>query len=71
MRYVLKGERMKKELIIPKKKLNAEEYVHFTLRTSNENIEKIEELSAKTNCSRNYIINIFIEYGLDNYEIIE
>lgn len=44
-----------------------DKYKIFSLRTKEKTILKIEEISQETNRSRNEIINILIEYALENY----
>lgn len=59
---------MEKELTVIKKELKGEEkYKTFSLRTEKKTVLKIEEIAFETNRSRNEIINILIEYALENY----
>lgn len=40
----------------------------FSVRLKEETIRRIDELSVKTERSRNELINMLLEYGLDNCE---
>lgn len=61
---------MKEKLIINKKSLKGEDgYKTFSIRIKDETVEKLEELSQKTNRSRNELINILIDYAIDNCEV--
>ena len=44
-------------------------YKVFSVRVKEETIEKLDELSAATNRSRNELINIILEFGIENCEI--
>lgn len=46
-------------------------YKVFSVRVKEETIEKLDELSAATNRSRNELINLILEYGIENCEIKE
>ncbi len=55
------------ELIIEKKILKGDDgYKIFSLRVKEETVDKLEKLSQQTNRSRNELVNIFVEYGLEN-----
>ena len=41
----------------------------FSIRVKDETIEKLDELVKITKRSRNELINMMIEYGLENYTI--
>lgn len=61
---------MKEKLIITKKRLKGEDgHKVFSVRLKDETIEALDKISAETNRSRNELINIFIEYGINNVEI--
>lgn len=61
---------MKEKLIIKKKSLKGEDgYKVFSVRIKEETIEKLEKIAKETNRSRNEIINIFIDFAIDNCEI--
>lgn len=46
-------------------------YKTFSVRIKEETVEKLEEISQQTNCSRNELINIMLEFGIENCEIKE
>lgn len=58
------------KLRITKKKPNSvgDGYVTFSIRIKEETADKLEELSIETNRSRNELINLILEFGLDNCE---
>ncbi len=61
---------MRDEIIINKKALIGEDgYRTFSLRIKEETVNRLENLSQETNRSRNELITIFIEYGLDHFII--
>lgn len=43
----------------------------FSVRIKEETAEKLDKLAAETNRSRNELINIILEYGVENCEITE
>lgn len=45
-------------------------YKTFSVRIKEETVKALDEIAAKTNRSRNDVINIFLEYGVENSEII-
>ena len=61
---------MKERLIIKKKTLKGEDgYKTFSIRIKEETVLRLDELSEKTNRSRNELINILIDYAIDNCEV--
>lgn len=46
-------------------------YKTFSVRIKEEIVEKLEEISQQTNRSRNELINIMLEFGIENCEIKE
>ncbi|MBQ9977199.1 MAG: CopG family transcriptional regulator [Clostridia bacterium] len=61
---------MKEKLIINKKGLKGDDgYKTFSIRIKEETVARIEDLSQKTNRSRNELINILIDYAVDNCEV--
>lgn len=58
---------MEKFLIIPKE----DKAVTMTIRIDRALQERYNELSAKTNRSRNELIGLALQYALDNMEIQE
>ncbi len=64
---------MAKKLEITKKSsVKGEDgYKVFSVRVKEEIIEKLDELSSATNRSRNELINMMLEFGVNNCEIKE
>lgn len=61
---------MKEKLIISKKSLKGEDgYKTFSIRIKDETVASLDELSAKTNRSRNELINILLDYAIKNSEV--
>lgn len=62
---------MAKKLEITKKSsVKGEDgYKVFSVRVKEETIEKLDKLSAATNRSRNELINLILEFGVENCEI--
>lgn len=61
---------MKEKLIINKKSLKGEDgYKTFSIRIKEETVARLDKLSAETNRSRNELINILIDYAIDNCEV--
>ena len=61
---------MEDKLIIPKKSLKGEDgYKTFSIRVKEQTVEKLDDLSKNTNRSRNELINILLEYALENCEV--
>ncbi|MCM1552129.1 MAG: ribbon-helix-helix domain-containing protein [Butyrivibrio sp.] len=58
---------MQKFVVTPKE----DKAVTMTIRIDRELQEKYNELSAKTNRSRNELIGLALQYALDNMEIQE
>ena len=44
-------------------------YKVFSVRVKDETVEKLEQLSRETNRSRNELINIILEFGLENCQV--
>ncbi|MBE7034251.1 MAG: ribbon-helix-helix protein, CopG family [Ruminococcaceae bacterium] len=58
---------MEEKLIINKKNLKGEDgYKTFSVRLKDETVKQLNDLSEQTNRSRNELINILLEYALDN-----
>ncbi len=58
---------MKEKLIINKKTLKGEDgYKTFSIRIKDETVARLEGLSKATGRSRNELINILIDYAIDN-----
>lgn len=61
---------MKEKLIINKKSLKGEDgYKTFSIRIKEETVAKLDRLSDETNRSRNELINILLDYAIDNSEV--
>ncbi|MBR2319821.1 MAG: ribbon-helix-helix protein, CopG family [Clostridia bacterium] len=61
---------MKEKLIIKKKGLKGEDgYKTFSIRIKEETVANLEALAEQTNRSRNEIINILLDYAIDNCEV--
>lgn len=60
----------KKIQLKPRPPKGEDGYKIFSIRIKDEMVEALEEIVRKTGISRNEIISTFIEFGLDNYEII-
>lgn len=61
---------MKDKLIIKKKSLKGEDgYKTFSIRIKDETVARLDDLSKETNRSRNELINILIDYAIDNCEV--
>lgn len=46
-------------------------YKVFSVRIKDETVDMLEDIAKKTNRSRNELINMMLEFGIDNCEIIE
>ena len=58
---------MKEKLIINKKPLKGEDgYKTFSIRIKDETVQNLEHLSQATNRSRNELINILLDYAIEN-----
>lgn len=62
---------MAKKLEITKKSAvkGDDGYKVFSVRIKDETVEQLEKLSKATNRSRNELINIILEFGIENCEI--
>ncbi len=45
-------------------------YKVFSVRIKDETVDKLEDIAKKTNRSRNELINMMLEFGIENCEII-
>ena len=58
---------MKDKLVISKKALKGEDgYKTFSIRIKEETVMKLDVLADTTNRSRNELINILLDYAIDN-----
>ncbi len=61
---------MKEKLIINKKSLKGEDgYKTFSIRIKEETVANLEQLVEQTNRSRNELINILLDYAINNCEV--
>ena len=61
---------MKEKLIINKKGLKGEDgYKTFSIRIKDETVANLDKLSEQTNRSRNELINILLDYAIENSEV--
>ena len=58
-------------IIQPKRPKGEDGYRTFSVRIKEELVSRLEELSAKSGHSRNELIALLLEYGLDHCEIGE
>ncbi len=62
--------RVKEKLVISKKSLKGEDgYKTFSIRIKDETVAKLDNLSKESNRSRNELINILLDYAIENCEI--
>ena len=58
------------EKLILKKKLKGEDgYKTFSIRIKEETVERLDELSAVTNRSRNELINVLLDFAIEHCEV--
>ena len=61
---------MKEKLIINKKGLKGEDgYKTFSIRIKEETVSNLDKLAEQTNRSRNELINILLDYAINNCEV--
>ena len=61
---------MKEKLIINKKSLRGEDgYKTFSIRIKDETVANLDRLAQQTNRSRNELINILLDYAIENSEV--
>lgn len=46
-------------------------YRTFSVRIKEETIKKLEDIADRTNRSRNELVNLLLEFGVENCEIVE
>ncbi len=62
---------MKDKLIINKKGLKGEDgYKTFSVRLKDETVDKLNALADETNRSRNELINILLDFAIENSKVI-
>lgn len=61
---------MKEKLIINKKPLKGDDgYRTFSIRIREETVIRLETIAQETNHSRNELINILLDYAIENSEV--
>lgn len=61
---------VKEKLIISKKSLKGDDgYKTFSIRIKDETVAKLDKLAELTNRSRNELINILLDYAIENSEV--
>ncbi len=61
---------MKDKLIINKKSLKGEDgYKTFSIRIKDETVSRLDNLAKETNRSRNELVNILLDYAMNNCEV--
>jgi len=61
---------MEDKLIINKKNLKGDDgYKTFSVRIKEETVAKLNKLSEETNRSRNELINILLDYAINNSKV--
>ncbi len=61
---------MENKLVINKKNLKGEDgYKTFSIRIKENTVIKLNKLSEETNRSRNELINILLDYAIDNSKV--
>ena len=61
---------VKEKLIINKKPMKGEDgYKTFSIRIKEATVDNLDALSKQTGRSRNELINILIDYAIDNCEV--
>lgn len=61
---------MKEKLIINKKSLKGEDgYKTFSIRIKDETVLNLDKLAKQTSRSRNELINILLDYAIENSEV--
>ncbi|MBQ7936006.1 MAG: CopG family transcriptional regulator [Clostridia bacterium] len=61
---------MKEKLVINKKTLKGEDgYKTFSIRIKDEMVKELDDLSKATNRSRNELINILLDFAIENCEV--
>ena len=58
-----------KKLIISKRMKGEDGHKVFSIRIKEETVAKLDDLSSKTNRSRNDLINLLLDYAIDHCEV--
>ena len=69
---MLKNEKLQisKKNLLPKKLRGDDGHKVFSVRVKNETVAELDKIALKTDRSRNELINIFLNYCVENCEII-
>ena len=59
----------KEKLIITKRPKGEDGHKVFSIRVKDDTVERLDELAAKTNRSRNDLINLLLDYATDYREV--
>ena len=67
----VRGDNVDKKLQISRRSgIKGEDgYKTFSVRIKDTTVEELEKIAAETNRSRNEIINMMLDFGIENYEI--
>lgn len=61
---------MKEKLVIRKKPLKGEDgFKTFSIRIKDETVSSLDEIAKATNRSRNELINMLLDYAIQNCEV--
>lgn len=61
---------MEEKLIIKKRRLKGDDgYKTFSIRIKEDTVTKLNKLSEQTNRSRNELINILLDFAIDNCQV--
>ena len=63
----MRGDEMKEDNLIikPKKAKGEDGYKTFSIRIKEDTVARIDEISAKTERSRNELIGLFLEFAIE------
>lgn len=60
---------MANEKLIIQKRLGEDGFKNFSIRIPNETVQKLDEIAQSANVSRNELIQIMLDYAIENCEI--
>lgn len=70
--YVRGGKMIKKLQISKRSNIKGDDgYKVFSVRIKDETVERLEQIAQETNRSRNELINMMLEFGIENCEITD
>lgn len=58
-------------IIKPKRKRGEDGHRYLSVRVKIETMDALDAIAGQSDRSRNELINIFLEHGIQNYQIIE